>query len=301
MSTTPDPRPLVTVGFDGSDTADAAVRWAAAEAVARGGRLRIVTAWDPSPINPWSLPYAEEWRSQAREAADGEANKAHAITRDLVETEAVAVEGAAGEVLVAESHRADLLVVGSAGHIGLTGFLSGSVSRQCLRRASCPVVVLGPEARPDAVQRLVLSSTLDPDGETFAWVDNWLGNHPVLVHVIASFDFTAELPELQLTDLQREVRSAVREQNDHWVARLREVVAGRAEVSQELLEGQTIDVLDARSQVGDLIFVPSGSEHSVPLADGTCPIAMTPSPRHVRSHTGAVISVSDAPPAHATL
>jgi nucleotide-binding universal stress UspA family protein len=301
MSTTPDPLAIVTVGYDGSETAAAAVRWAAAEAVARRGRLRIVTAWDPSPISPWSLPHAEEWRSQARQAADQEANNAHAITHDLVETEAVAVEGAAGQVLVNESHRADLLVVSSAGHIGLAGFLSGSVSRQCLRRASSPVVVLGPEARPDPVQRLVLSSTLDPDRETFAWVDDWLGYHPVPIHVIASFDFTAEVPELQLSDVQRQVRSSVREQNDHWVARLRDVVAGRAEVSKELLEGQTLDVLRACSQAGDLIVVPSGSEHSVPLADGTSPIAMTPSPRHVRSHASAVISVSEAPPVRARL
>jgi nucleotide-binding universal stress UspA family protein len=277
------------------------VRWAAAEAVARDGRLRIVTAWDPSPINPWSLPYAEEWRSQARQAADVESARAHAITHELVETEAVAIEGSAGEVMVAESHRADLLVVGSAGHIGLTGFLSGSVSRQCLRRASCPVVVLGPEARPDAVRRLVLSSTLDPDGETFAWVDEWLTRNPVPVHVIASFDFTAELPDLQLSDVQRHVRHSVREQNDAWVARLCDLVAGRSKVTQELLEGMAIDVLTARTQAGDLIVVPAGSEHSVPLAHGVCPIAMTPSPRHARSHLTGEISVGEAHDLHATL
>ncbi len=53
--TTATRRPTVTVGFDDTPEAHAAVHWAAAEAKARGAVLRIVTAWDPSPVTPWNL------------------------------------------------------------------------------------------------------------------------------------------------------------------------------------------------------------------------------------------------------
>jgi nucleotide-binding universal stress UspA family protein len=51
-------------------------------------------------------------------------------------------EGAPAAVLVDESRRADLLVVGSRGHGGFTGLLLGSVSQQCAHHASCPVVIV---------------------------------------------------------------------------------------------------------------------------------------------------------------
>jgi transcriptional regulator of nitric oxide reductase len=241
-----------------------------------------VTAWDPSPINPWTMPYVEEWRQDARQQAQASADRARELAGRPIRAEAVTVEGTPAAAMVAQSHSADLLVVGSAGHVGLGGWFSGSVSRACLHRASCPVVVVGPDAAPAAVERLVLSSTLDPEGETFTWVDAWLDRRSVSIHVIASFDFTCELPEAQLTQFQRRVRAAVRDQSHVWVERLRQVVAGRAVITEELLEGKVIDVLGSRTRAGDLVVVPSGCEHSLPFAHGTCPIAVVPSPRHSR-------------------
>lgn len=52
------------------------------------------------------------------------------------------VEGDAGEVLVAESAGADLVVVGSHGRTGIKAALLGSVSRHVVDRAACPVVVV---------------------------------------------------------------------------------------------------------------------------------------------------------------
>ena len=55
--------------------------------------------------------------------------------------------GAAADVLILESHGADLLVVGSRGHGGFASMLLGSVSMQCAQHASCPVTVVhSPEA-----------------------------------------------------------------------------------------------------------------------------------------------------------
>ena len=59
-----------------------------------------------------------------------------------VEIERRVTEGSAAAVLIEASRDADLLVVGSRGHGGFTGLRLGSVSRQCVSHASCPVVVV---------------------------------------------------------------------------------------------------------------------------------------------------------------
>ncbi|HEX2427948.1 MAG TPA: universal stress protein, partial [Gaiellaceae bacterium] len=59
-----------------------------------------------------------------------------------VEVEQRIVEGDPGDVLVKEAAEADLVVVGSHGRSGLTAALLGSVSRNVVDHASCPVVVV---------------------------------------------------------------------------------------------------------------------------------------------------------------
>ena len=55
--------------------------------------------------------------------------------------------GSAPDVLLAESHGADVLVVGGRGHGGFTSMLLGSVTMQCVLHATCPVTVVhSPEA-----------------------------------------------------------------------------------------------------------------------------------------------------------
>jgi nucleotide-binding universal stress UspA family protein len=57
-------------------------------------------------------------------------------------------EGQAAEVLVAEAHDAELLVVGSRGLGGFRGLLLGSVGQQCSHHASCPVTIVRNGNRP---------------------------------------------------------------------------------------------------------------------------------------------------------
>ena len=59
-----------------------------------------------------------------------------------VEVERKLAEGDAGDVLVAESADAELLVVGSHGRSGFKAAILGSVSRHVVAHASCPVVVV---------------------------------------------------------------------------------------------------------------------------------------------------------------
>jgi nucleotide-binding universal stress UspA family protein len=279
MSTEPV-RPTIVVGFDGTPQGHAALHWAAAEAKSEGARLRIVIAWDPSPLTPWNLPVVAEWREQAQADAHQAAEAARDAVGGGLDVEALAIEGQPGTVLASESSCADLMVVGSAGHVGLAGLLSGSVSRHLLHRTACPLVVLGPRAQADPTRRLVLSSTLDPDGETFEWVARWVERRAVPLYVVASFDITAELADLTLWPANHDIRAAVSEQNERWVASLRNVVAERAavplEIDRAVVEGPARSVLDRLSEPGDLLVVPAGCEHEIPVARAECPIAVVP-------------------------
>jgi nucleotide-binding universal stress UspA family protein len=52
------------------------------------------------------------------------------------------VEGRAADVLVASARDADVLVLGSHGHSRVHHTVLGSVSEECIRNATCPIVVL---------------------------------------------------------------------------------------------------------------------------------------------------------------
>jgi nucleotide-binding universal stress UspA family protein len=62
------------------------------------------------------------------------------------------VEGKPAEVLSAAARPADLLVLGSHGHGRMRHTVLGSVNEECVRKASCPVVVI-PVGRDSEVER----------------------------------------------------------------------------------------------------------------------------------------------------
>lgn len=140
-------RPRVVVGVDGSPGARAALDWAAAEARSRGARLHAVAVFLP-PMAAWGfgevayVPPVGIDEVRAATSARLEEQLAQAgVDGDLPVHQEV-VQGAPAHRLLRASEGADLLVVGTRGHGGVSGLLLGSVGQQCVHHAVCPVAVV---------------------------------------------------------------------------------------------------------------------------------------------------------------
>ncbi|HUC25050.1 MAG TPA: universal stress protein [Streptosporangiaceae bacterium] len=136
----------VVVGVDGSDVSIVALKWAANYAAATGASVTVVLSWHyPAayglPVGVAPKPVSDEVRAHMQDTMD----KALTDVFGTPAPENVQTKldyGHPAEVLVAESQRADLLVVGHRGHGAFTGMLLGSVSMHCVTSAACPVVVV---------------------------------------------------------------------------------------------------------------------------------------------------------------
>jgi nucleotide-binding universal stress UspA family protein len=149
----------VVVGIDYSTGAKAALLFALHDAARRGVPLEAVVAYRPPDY--WMDFYAvstykpEKVRSAALE--HGQAFVDRILPEGPQPPPEVRVRasmGIAADVLIHESHGADLLVVGSRGYGGFASMLLGSVSMQCALHASCPVTVVhSPEAHQERLHR----------------------------------------------------------------------------------------------------------------------------------------------------
>lgn len=141
----------IVVGVDGSKGGAGALDFAAEEAMLRGARLVMVTAWHTPPLvlagvvaeSGFYNEVNREHREHAAAVSDEGLARAKAIAPTL-ECEQKVVEGQPAKVLLDESRDAFLLVLGSRGHGGFSGMLLGSVSQQVVLHAKCPVVVVPP-------------------------------------------------------------------------------------------------------------------------------------------------------------
>jgi len=132
----------IVVGVDGSEGGRRALQWAIHEAQARGCTVQAVCAWrwDSYDIAPYAATHPDEERARAERILAGEVTALASLHGVSVATEAV--EGRAADVLTAASRGAELLVLGSHGHSRVRHTVLGSVAEECVRKATCPVVVL---------------------------------------------------------------------------------------------------------------------------------------------------------------
>ncbi|MGZ4590202.1 MAG: universal stress protein [Actinomycetes bacterium] len=139
----------IVVGLAEDASASAVLHWAVEQATLTDARLRVVHVWD--------APMADVFTSTAsvREAREGDARAraTHTVNNVLNEMSVRTpwvldiVEGAPGPALVDRSRSADLLVLGTQGHVGLRRAVARSVSHYVLSHARCPVVAVPPQVR----------------------------------------------------------------------------------------------------------------------------------------------------------
>jgi nucleotide-binding universal stress UspA family protein len=137
----------VVVGVDGSPVSEAALEFAFEAAALRQAPLRAVHVWsdtflDPrmTLVAPWDTVEQEHQVLLAERLAGWAEKYPDVAVQRAVERDHPA------RVLVEESARAQLLVVGSHGRGNVAGRLLGSVSHAAVHRADCPVAIVRNQA-----------------------------------------------------------------------------------------------------------------------------------------------------------
>ena len=134
----------IVAGVDGSDCSIEALKFAIEEARFRGAVVQAIYAF-VSPTLVGVIPpqeYFEDLETQARKDLDEAVAKATAGVEEAPSIIRTVVPESAGAALVGASEGAALLVVGSRGLGGFRELMLGSVSTQCVRHATCPVLVV---------------------------------------------------------------------------------------------------------------------------------------------------------------
>jgi nucleotide-binding universal stress UspA family protein len=132
-------RTSVVVGVDGSEHSRRALQWAAAEARLRSVPLHVVHAF------PFDVPRSagpDPYVAVATQSLRDVAAQARQLDDRPLTVSAAVVDGLPSKVLVEESRRCALLVIGSRGHGGFSRLLLGSTAVDVTANAACPVTVI---------------------------------------------------------------------------------------------------------------------------------------------------------------
>jgi nucleotide-binding universal stress UspA family protein len=143
----------IVVGDDGSPAAARTLDFTLDLAEKLGATVTVLRVWNIGSAPPHTLfkqGYVSSFEEvsvevgKLLESGTHRAREAHPDVR----VECRAVHGQPAEALIAASAGATMLVVGSRGRGGFSTLRLGSVSEQCVRHASCPVLVVRDSAKP---------------------------------------------------------------------------------------------------------------------------------------------------------
>ncbi|MBP2479478.1 nucleotide-binding universal stress UspA family protein [Crossiella equi] len=157
----------IVAGVDGSDAALRAVRSAVRECARRSATLTLVHAFE-TPVRgyPEYIATVGDVRAALEKHGREVLAEAEAVARAISPGVAVELrlrEQGPAPALIAESHHAALVVVGSRGLGGFSGLVVGSTAVALSRLAECPVVVVRGEEPEDG--RVVVGVDGSPASE----------------------------------------------------------------------------------------------------------------------------------------
>ncbi|MDM8084538.1 universal stress protein [Cellulomonas cellasea] len=255
----------IVVGYDASEQAAVAVRWAAGEAARSGRELLVVHAWgfaDRPGGGAGHSPLGEAVLAGVQAVADEGAAIARAAAPGVAATGVVG-HGSPAQALVDHARDARMLVLGRHGAGWFSGALTGSVATGAVQRASCPVAVVPADAlehaRTDVVvvgvdgsagsdtALLAAAAEAESRGATLRVVTTWTAAEASSALSYWAVAYPTVTPdEMALAHAER-VQEAARTVLAERGARL--------EVSWEVTEGPAPHVLAQASTGADLVVV----------------------------------------------
>jgi nucleotide-binding universal stress UspA family protein len=152
----------ILVGYDGSPDATTALAWALDEAGRTGQPVRLAYVFEWLTVGGWIAPGMapgawpdEAAREQVEQLVQRAAADAAAANPGLT-VQGEVFDGPPALVLQERSADAALLVLGSRGHGGFTGLLTGSTAVSVTTHAHCPVVVVRRDTSAATGRRIVV-------------------------------------------------------------------------------------------------------------------------------------------------
>lgn len=260
----------VVVGYDGSAASALALGWAVTAASQRKAPLEIVTTWAPPGV-PFGMgmgvapgaSLADRAEQEARRLCGAAVTRAKKLdpTAGELRIAGAAINGAPAKTLVEMSEDARLLVVGTHGRQGLASTLLGSVSRQVMTHATCPVVVVREPADPAAKDIVVGIDGSPQSRKALEFAFEHAARTGLPLRVMHVWDLPAVLsptthPEFSAGEVLRDFKGSA----SRGTA---EMVAGFAEdwpdvqVEQEVVQGLAAKRLVEASQHAALLVVGS--------------------------------------------
>lgn len=282
----------IIVGFDGSEGSALALKWAAATAAQRGRMLEVVTTW--------SMPAADigigasalvqqdlidELRKEAQTAND----EGLAMAAELgANAFGVTIAGRPASAIVHRSEDAEMVVVGSHGTGGLTGFLLGSVSRQIATHASCPAVVVRASEGKDMVVGVDGS---EHSLKALRWAFEQASFTDAALHVLHSWEIPPTWSMVEVPSYEPEI--LIRDYGNAELRDTSEAMAGfrddfpDVKVRQEVMKGSPVKALVKASEHAGMLVVGSrglggfrglllGSVSHAVVHKATCTVAVVP-------------------------
>ena len=135
----------VVVGDDGSSGAATAVHWAAADAARRDTTLHVIRAWSissaprPPSQSGGYVPSLYEYQEAVRQQLE---ERWGSLRDQVSQLDLCPVHQQSADALVEASATADVVVVGARGQGLVARIVVGSIAKDVVRQAKCPVVVV---------------------------------------------------------------------------------------------------------------------------------------------------------------
>jgi len=260
----------VVAGIDGSPAAETAIKWAAAEAAARGAELQLVHAfvWPLFHVPLGSTDMAPGLRVAADKIVTGSVELAKKF-EPAITVNGVRRDGFPAPVLIEASAEADLVVIGSRG-LGVTlGALVGSTGLDLTANAQCPVVVIRPgETHADARGPVVIGyDGSSPSLKALDFGLEYAGRHGLPIRVVAAQQLADD--DAAIHDPEAEVRARGVD------AEIVRIAGHPAEQILRLSADASLIVLGSRGR-GGFAGMMLGSVSQTVLHYATSPVAVIP-------------------------